>query len=241
MSRARLSTLLFFTLFIASAAGCVEAPKAKEPPPGPTVRVDVWHDTVCPWCRIGLHNLDTAIAGFQGARVEVVHHAYLLEPDAPPEGSDLRAHLAQKFGPNRVDAMLSRVSQAGAPYGIKFDWNAVAFSPSTAASHALIAWAPAEKRAAVVAAIHRAHFEEGKNLGDVNVLAAIARAAGLDEAAARAAITDPTRLAAVRAEAGNAAQRGISGVPHFEIGGRVLQGAQSPETIREALAGAVKG
>src|SRR4051794_37427539 len=26
------------------------------------VRLEVWHDTVCPWCAIGLHNLDTALS-----------------------------------------------------------------------------------------------------------------------------------------------------------------------------------
>lgn len=228
-------------VLIALLTACVGAPKPPAPPAGPVVRVEVWHDTVCPWCRIGLHNLDAATEGLQGARVEVVHHPFLLEPNAPPEGSDLRSHLAQKFGADRVDAMLARVSQAGAPYGVKFNWAAVTHSPNTVVSHALIDWAPPEKRRAVVAAIQKAHFEEGRDIGDVSVLAAIARDAGLDEAAAHAALADPARLARIRSEANAASQRGISGVPYYVIGGRVLNGAQSPDTIRSAIIDASKG
>jgi predicted DsbA family dithiol-disulfide isomerase len=215
-------------LFLALATACVVAPAAPAAPaPVTTVRVDVWHDTVCPWCRIGLHNLDAALDGFTAARVEVVHHAFLLDPDAPAGGTDMREHLAQKVGADRLDSMLARVSQAGAPYGVRFNWDAVKTLPNTTASHALIEWAPPARRPAVIAAIQRAHFEDGRNIGDAD--------------AARAAVTDPARLAAVRAAAEGAARRGISGVPHYEIGGRALDGAQSPETLRAALEAAARG
>ena len=49
------------------------------------MRVDVWSDVVCPWCFIGLANLDAAVEGFEhGADVQVVLHSYQLDPGAPP-------------------------------------------------------------------------------------------------------------------------------------------------------------
>jgi predicted DsbA family dithiol-disulfide isomerase len=131
--------------------------------------------------------------------------------------------------------MFSRVTQVGASAGVRFNWDAVRVAPNSAASHALIDWAPSEKKGAVVAAIHRAYFEQGLNLGDPNVLASLARETGLDEAGARAAVTDGQRLAAVRASADEASRRGITGVPFFVIGGRTLNGAQSPEELRAAI------
>ncbi len=211
------------------------------PPPLPTVRVDVWHDTICPWCRIGLHNLDTVVAETKDVHVEVIHHAFLLDPETPPEGRDLRAHLGARFGGvDRLEAMFERVSAAGAPYGVRFDWGKVRVSPDTTSSHVLLAWAPVEKRAALLEALHRAHFEQGQDLGNVEVLIGLAGASGLDEDAARKALTDPARRSAARAEAMAAANQGITGVPHFVIGGQTLTGAQSPQALATALRAAVK-
>lgn len=224
------------------AAACVTEPAAAPPTPAAPavapVRVEVWHDTVCPWCRIGLHNLEVALAGLGDVPVEVIHHPYLLEPAMPPEGRDLKAHYAAKFGAERMAGMFERVTAAGAAAGVRFDFESMKVSPATVSSHALIEWAPPDRRAAVIAAVHKAHFEEGLNIGDAGVLASIAAAAGLDREAARAAVTDPTRLAELRRRAGEAAAAGVRGVPHFVIGGRALNGAQPPEVLRAAIAAA---
>lgn len=220
---------------VLALALCFTACTSPRTPPLPVVRVEVWHDTVCPWCRIGLHNLETAAKQVTNAKVEIVHHAFLLEPNAPPEGEDLRGRLAGRYGSDRLEAMFARVTQVGASYGVRFDWEKVRVAPNSAASHALIDWAPADKKSAVVDGIHRAYFEQGQNLGDPNVLGAIAKEAGLDEAAARAAVVDAQRLAAVRTSAEDASRRGISGVPFFVIGGKTLNGAQSPGDLRAAI------
>lgn len=230
-------------LLLLAALGCTTA--APSPPtttarPVPTVKVEVWHDLVCPWCRIGLHTLDTAVASAQGVKVEMVHRPYQLEPDAPQSGTDMRAHLAARFGEDRLDAMLARVTQAGARHGVAFNWDAVKISPNTAAAHALIEWAPAEKRPALAEALHRAHFDEGRNLGDPSVLGEAAASVGLDRAAAQAAAVDEAKLAFVRTARTEAQRRGITGVPYYVVGGRVLSGMQPPETLRAAIESAVK-
>lgn len=227
----------FVLLALLSLSGCARSPAA---PVVPVVRVDVWHDTVCPWCRIGLHNLDTVVASTKDVRVDVVHHAFLLDPETPPAGRDFRAHLGAKFGGvERLEPMFQRVSAAGAPYGVRFAWEKIRVSPDTTTSHSLIAWAPVEKRAALVDAIHQAHFEEGLDIGDVDVLAALAKSKGLDAEGARAAMGDTARREATRAEALAAANQGITGVPHFVIGAQQLDGAQSPEALAAAIRAAV--
>jgi len=63
---------------------------------------------------------------------------------------------------------------------------------------------------------------------------------GLDAKAARAALEDPARRKATRDQAFSAAQQGITGVPHFVIGGQALNGAQSPEALAAAIRAAAK-
>lgn len=240
MIPSRLAVPVLLLLAACRPATPAAAPAGPTAPPA-TVRVEVWHDLVCPWCRIGLHNLETAVDGAADLRVEVVHHAFQLEPGAPQSGTDMRGHLVEKFGADKVDALLARVTAAGAQSGVHFDWSAVKVSPNTAAAHALLAWAPEERRRAVLHGLHAAHFDEGRNLGDPEVLAAVAAAAGLDASAARAAVQDSARLAAVAASGQDAARRGITGVPYFLVGGKVLNGAQSPAALSAALHAAVAG
>jgi predicted DsbA family dithiol-disulfide isomerase len=219
----------FLLCLVFFAAGCKTDKPA--PPPLPTVRVEVWHDTVCPWCRIGLHNLQAVKTELAPkVNVEIVLHPFLLNPDAPPEGKSLREHLGERYGDDRIEEMFSRVSQFGAQYGVQFRWDLVTVMPNTAASHALLESAPAEKKQAVLEALHRAYFEEGKNIGDAEVLAAIARSAGVDATTASA-----DRLAAIRSAADSASSQGISGVPFFVIGGQGYNGAQPPEKLKAAI------
>ena len=45
------------------------------------MRVDVWSDVVCPWCFVGLANLDAALERFEHAdEVDVVLHSFQLDP-----------------------------------------------------------------------------------------------------------------------------------------------------------------
>jgi predicted DsbA family dithiol-disulfide isomerase len=44
------------------------------------MKVEVYDDIACPWCRLGTHQFHRASAGLD---VELVHHPYQLMPDAP--------------------------------------------------------------------------------------------------------------------------------------------------------------
>ncbi len=212
-------------------AGCNMKNASPPAPATAALKVEVWHDLICPWCYIGLHNLGRALDGWQGPAVEVALHPYLLNPDMPPEGRDLRADLARKYPQATPDEMFARVTQAGAAHGVRFDWDKVRTAPDTAPGHALIAAAPAGRWRALVEALHHAYFQRGENLGDAGVLAAVAASAGVDAATS----ADPVRLAEVRARAARATAAGLRGVPHFRVGAQTLHGAQSPEALRRAL------
>ena len=85
-------------------------------------------------------------------------------------------------------------------------------------------------------ALFQAYFLEGRDIGEVDVLAAIAAEHGLDADEARRVVTDEAELAATKKEATEASAQGITGVPFFILGGRLaLSGAQPPATIQAAI------
>lgn len=224
-----------------SAAPAAAAPAATAPAPAPAaaaaVVVDVWHDTVCPWCRIGIANVEAA-ARRSGVAIELRLHPFLLDPSTPPEGRDLRAWLAQKYGAQQVASMFDRVTAIGAQSGVHFDFAKVTRGPQTLASHVAIEAAPPAHRDAFVHAVHVAYFEHGEDIGDVEVLARLAQQVGWSAAEARDAANDRNRREQVAAAARQASARGITGVPYVVIGGRALHGAQPVATFAQAIAAA---
>ena len=200
------------------------------------MRIEVYHDTVCPWCRIGQRHLELAMARWDGQAPEVHWRPFFLNPAMPDGGAPFGAYLRESKGIADLEPMFEPVRRAGAACGLEFRLEAIERAPNTARSHALIALAPADHQRAVLAAIHRAYFEQGRDIGDPAVLGRIAAESGLDgpatEAALRAGVGFDDTLAAAQA----AARLGVTGVPLFVFDGRyALSGAQPPDVLLAAM------
>lgn len=203
------------------------------------ITVDVFHDTVCPWCRIGVASLGRALDGWDGPPVELHWHPFLLDPETPAGGRPFREALAAKMGQDPTP-VLDRVSEAGRTVGVAFDWTAVQRSPNSLMSHLLYAILPDDRRTAMVDRIGRAYFEQGRDIGDLATLTDLAREAGVDPDLAARALREPRLHAAILDEVTQAAELGISGVPLFILDNHIpVSGAQAPETFRAALDQAV--
>ncbi|MBI2954984.1 MAG: DsbA family protein [Chloroflexi bacterium] len=92
------------------------------------------------------------------------------------------------------------------------------------------------------AALHRrifeAYFQDGKNIGDVEVLVGLAGEAGLDEGELRQALAERRYRVQLEQVTHEAAGLGISGTPTFVIGNRLVVGAQPYDVLRQRLVGA---
>jgi predicted DsbA family dithiol-disulfide isomerase len=85
-------------------------------------------------------------------------------------------------------------------------------------------------------AVFRAHWQELRDVSSEETLAEIARAAGLDEAGFREALTSPDYIAEVEADEYWAYQQNLSGVPAFIFAERYLvSGAQPPELLQQVV------
>ncbi len=204
------------------------------------MKLEVYSDTICPWCYVGFARLQQALAARPELAVEVAWLPYELNPDLPPEGEDRKAYMLRRFGDvNRFAAGQRQLIELGASLGIDFQFERVSRAPNTRRSHALINWAGEAGAAAqsrVKERVLRAHFTEGRDIADPEQLVALAAECGLDAEAARAALDEPARRATIVALETQAQRWGISGVPTFIFERRyAFSGAQPLEVFLGAF------
>ena len=202
------------------------------------IKLDIISDIACPWCYVGKSYLDRALEARPEHPFHIEWHPYQLDPDLPSEGMDRRAYMEAKFGSRenivRVhEPLLAHAERAGAV----FDLPAIRRAPNTLDAHRLVHWAGLEGRQTpMVAALFRAYWREGRDIGDPATLAAIAGEAGLDSAVtARLLATDADR-AEIRTRIEHSQARGVQSVPTFIVAGRhATQGAQPTELWMNAI------
>ncbi len=200
------------------------------------MEIDIFSDTICPWCFIGKRRLERALAERPQPNLTLNWRTFQLNPDMPEGGMDRRRYLEVKFGgPDNTKAVYDQVRAAGESEGIEFAFEAMRRTPNTIASHRLIRYARLGEpghQDAVVQALFDAYFLRGEDIGDLEVLTAAAATGGLDAAAARAFLETDAEAQDVRAEDQAARQAGISGVPCFIFNRHhALAGAHPPEVL----------
>lgn len=201
------------------------------------MKIEVFHDTVCPWCRIGKRHLKLALAEWEGEAVDVRYRSFFLNENIPVEGYPFRPFMEAKGG-GRVSAeeFFAGPRRAGEQVGLVFNFERIERAPNSMLSHRLIVLTPDDKKEAMIDAVYAAYFEHGRDIGDLETLVAIAAAQGLDAAETRAALAGEAGRDEVLADVQWARAQGIGGVPFFIIDGRyAFSGAQPPETIGRVL------
>ncbi|MFZ9198717.1 MAG: DsbA family oxidoreductase [Paracoccaceae bacterium] len=195
------------------------------------IRLDIFSDPVCPWCYIGKANLDRALEAHADHPFRIEWHPFQLNPDMPAEGVGKHDYLAAKFGEDRLVQMHLRLKEASRAAGAEIDPDTPRRMPNTLTAHRLIHWAGLEGRqTAVVSAIMRAYWREGRDIGNAAVLADIAAAAGMDRAVTARLLASDADADDIRARDSDARAKGVSAVPTFLIAQQyVVSGAQPPE------------
>src|SRR6202034_2969830 len=62
------------------------------------MRVDIFSDTVCPWCYLGKRRFELALAARPQYEPRIDWRPFELNPDMPWEGAERAAYMAAKFG-----------------------------------------------------------------------------------------------------------------------------------------------
>jgi predicted DsbA family dithiol-disulfide isomerase len=198
------------------------------------MRIDVYSDTVCPWCYLGKRRFELAMAARPQYEARVTWRPFELNPDIPFDGVDRAAYLATRLGnPERVAQAHSELKRQGEIAGIEFRFDLIERMPNTRRSHLLIAHAARRGRqGAVKERIMRAYFEEGCDIGDVEELVRLGVESGLAEHESRSAIILRAGQDGVIAAERHASVLGITGVPTLVFDGQyTISGAQDVGTL----------
>ena len=201
-------------------------------------KLDIFSDPVCPWCMIGKAHLDRALAAHPEHVFEIEWHPFQLNPGMPPQGVDRAEYLAAKFGgQDGAVSVYARVEEAAAAAGVLIDFSRIKIMPNTFDAHRMIYWAGLEgKQTAMISAIFRAYWQEGRDIGNAASLAAIAGEIGLDSAAMARLLASDADRGALQARETNARERGVNAVPTFVIANQyVVSGAQPPEVWGQVI------
>ena len=201
--------------------------------------IDVVSDVVCPWCFLGKRRLDSAIhAASDGAPIVVRWRPFQLDPTIPAGGMDRRTHIMAKFkDETRLAAVHDRLTEMGKAVGIDYAFDRIERAPNTLDAHRLIRWAAVgDQQDAVVERLFRLYFEEGRDIGDRQVLIEVARQCGMDAERIGKQLDDGDDTDAVQAEIAQAQAVGVSGVPFFIFASRFgVPGAQDTDVLAKAI------
>lgn len=210
----------------------------------PRMTIEVVFDLVCPWCYLGIARLMRMLRSRPEVPVEIHWRPFLLNPDIAPGGVPRQDYLVRKFGgEDRARRLHGTIAELGAAEGIEFRFDLIRRVPHTLDPHRLVRWAATCGDAdGLVMAIFAAHFCEGRDIANPEVLTTLAGAAGLDRAATRDFLATTQEVEAVHAENLRAHRLGINGVPCFVVaGGSAIAGAQEPEVLERLLDVALSG
>jgi predicted DsbA family dithiol-disulfide isomerase len=157
------------------------------------MRIEIFSDVICPWCFIGKRRFETAISRLRDRGVDVqvdyTFRPFQLDPTAPNDSpTPAKDAYTKKFGgPERATEILDHVTSVAAQDNITFNMD-IAVRANTFLAHRLLSYSLLKHGAAVQILLKErimdAYFTDGKNIGDIDVLADCAESAGINRAGA---------------------------------------------------------
>jgi predicted DsbA family dithiol-disulfide isomerase len=202
------------------------------------MRIDIYSDTVCPWCYLGKRRFDLAVASRPQYEPVIVWRPFEINPDVPVEGVDRETFMAARMPDSALlEQAHIELERHGEGSGIHFRFDLIRRVPNSRRSHLLIAHAARHGlQAAVMDRIMRAYFEEGCDVGDTEELARLGAEVGLKPAEARNALILRVGQDGVVAAERHAGVLGITGVPTYVFDGQyTISGAQEVATFARVL------
>jgi predicted DsbA family dithiol-disulfide isomerase len=200
------------------------------------MKINVFADTICGWCFIGHTNLNEALKKFPNLKFDIHHTPFQLNPDMPTEGISRNKYLEIKFGGKDYAAsMYENMKLKAKESGLNFNFEKIKKTPNTVLSHLLINLSKQfNLQNEIIEKIYKSYFIDGLDIGDVNILTNIAKENNIPENVFTNFIND-RNTENINSKILIAKEKGINGVPFFEIGKDFISGSQSSIQLENVI------
>ncbi|GAB3487708.1 DsbA family oxidoreductase [Marinomonas epiphytica] len=197
-------------------------------------------DIMCPWCVVGLRNLEIALANLDDkVSSEMTFQPFELNPQMPAEGQNFAEHIVEKYGitPEQSNENRQMIQARGKEVNFDFNFADDSRMRNSFDAHRLLHWAELEgKQAELKNALFEAHFTHNQDVSDHSILANIAADVGLERSVALGVLEQGHYAEEVRRQEAFWQQNGISSVPTVIINNKyAISGGQPAEQFRLAL------
>lgn len=204
------------------------------------MKIEIWSDVMCPFCYIGKRRLERALAQFPNAQeVKIEWKSFQLDPESP---TDTTQNYAQSLATKKnmplpqVRDMFAQVAEMGLAEGLRLDFDKAVVANSFNAHRFTHMAKQHGKQHEAEELLFKAHFSEGKNIDDTEVLAQLGEQLGLCAEAVRQMLATEAHAEAVRHDQYEAHQLGVRGVPFFVFNDKyAISGAQDSRVFLSAL------
>ena len=196
------------------------------------ITLEVFSDYVCPWCYLGDNRVKQLMDTYD-VTIKLVH--FPLHPETPAEGRTLQDMFGT--GPEEIAQKNARMQGLMKAEGLPFNDRSHTYNSRLAQE--VGTWAATQPGGeAIHDKFFEAYFVDRRNIGDVDVILDIVKAAGLNVDEARKVIEERTFKDAVDADWAKSHQYGVTGVPTFVVAGpdgqlHGLVGAQPYEGLEQ--------
>lgn len=204
------------------------------------MKIEIWSDVICPFCYIGKRHLEKAMEnGPFSNEIEIEWKSYQLNPDYHNTTNEsLYDYLARAKGMTVAQAkqMTENVLEMASNAGLKLDFEHSVPANSFDA-HRFLHFAKSKSlQNEAEEVLFHAHFMEGKDIGNKEVLSTLAQTLGLEKQEVDNVLMGDDFAEAVQYDIYESQQLGIRGVPYFVFDKKyALSGAQPIETFKAAI------
>ena len=204
------------------------------------MKIEIWSDIACPFCYMGKRKFDMALAQFAGRdAVQIEWKSFLLNPELKTDPNrSIFQYLSEikGFPEGQARQMMTQIADSGSAIGLDYHFDQVVLA-NTIKAHQLLHEARIQGfQHAMEERLFEAHFVEGKNIDDVNILVNLASEVGMNTTALDVKILSGEYKTELEADINLAKQFGVRGVPFFVFDRKyAVSGAQEPETFLKTM------
>ena len=204
------------------------------------MKVEIWSDVVCPFCYLGKHKFENALAQFADREnIEVEWKSFQLNPGLITDTTiTINQYLSERKGYPIEQAvkMNERLTLSGKATGLEYNFDKIVVANSLNAQFLIYFAKNQGKENEMEERLFKAYFTEGKNIDDIPILVLLATETGLNIEGLEQVLENKTFEKEVQNDIIEASQLGIHGVPFFVFNGQfAVNGAQEIPVFLDTL------